>query len=166
MVLSTEDASGAPSSRMVLCKQADAEGFDFYSNLGSRKAREIEANPKVSLLFPWHPLGRQVRVDGVASRVGPGESAEYFATRPRGAQIGAWASAQSSVIGSRTELDERVAETQARFATGEVPLPPHWGGFRVRPDRVEFWQGRSDRLHDRLRYVREPDGWRVERLAP
>jgi pyridoxamine 5'-phosphate oxidase len=166
MVLSTVDAEGAPSSRMVLCKQADADGFVFYSNYASRKARAIEANPKVSLLFPWHPLGRQVRVDGVAARVDPAETAAYFRTRPRGAQIGAWASRQSSVIASRAELDRRVAETEARFGSSEIPVPPHWGGFRVRPHQIEFWQGRGDRLHDRLRYVRVQDGWRVERLSP
>jgi pyridoxamine 5'-phosphate oxidase len=166
MVVSTVDAAGAPSSRMVLCKHADAEGFVFFTNYASDKARDIEGNPHVSLLFPWHPLGRQVRVDGVASRVDPAESAAYFATRPRGAQLGAWASRQSSVIGSRAELDDHVAETESRFGSGEIPLPPHWGGFRVRPSRVEFWQGRGNRLHDRLRYVREQDGWRVERLSP
>src|SRR4051794_23917164 len=166
MVLSTVDAHGAPSSRMVLCKQADADGFVFYSNYDSRKGAEIAANPQVSLLFPWHPLGRQVRVTGEASRVSREESAAYFATRPRGAQIGAWASRQSTVIPSRQVLDDTVAQAEQRFADSEVPLPPHWGGFRVRPWQVEFWQGRGDRLHDRLRYVREGEAWRVERLSP
>ena len=166
MVLSTVGPDGSPSSRMVLCKYADEAGFVFYTNYASRKAAEIEANPRVSLLFPWHPLGRQVRVEGTASRVDAAESAAYFATRPRGAQLGAWASRQSSVIGSRADLEREVEETAERFGDGDVPLPPHWGGYRVRPDRVEFWQGRADRLHDRLRYVRVDDGWRVERLSP
>ncbi|HET7311801.1 MAG TPA: pyridoxamine 5'-phosphate oxidase [Mycobacteriales bacterium] len=166
MVLSTVDAAGAPSSRMVLCKYADEAGFVFYTNYGSRKAAEIDANPNVSLLFPWHPLGRQVRVEGVASRVTREESAAYFSTRPRGAQIGAWASRQSSVIGSRADLEREVAATVERFGDGEVPLPEHWGGYRVRPSSVEFWQGRPDRLHDRLRYLRVDDGWRIERLSP
>ena len=166
MVVSTVGADGAPSSRMVLCKHADADGFVFYTNYGSRKARELDANPRVSLLFPWHPVGRQVRVEGTASRVSAAESAAYFATRPRGAQVSAWASRQSSVIRSRAELEGWVAEAEQRFAEGEVPLPPHWGGYRVRPARVEFWQGRGSRLHDRLRYVRDDAGWRVERLSP
>ena len=166
MVLSTVDAHGAPSSRMVLCKYADEAGFVFYTNYGSRKAAELDANPQVSLLFPWHPLGRQVRVEGVAERVSRDESAAYFATRPRGAQIGAWASHQSSVIESRADLEREVAEAVERFENSDVPLPPHWGGYRVRPERVEFWQGRPDRLHDRLRYVRAGDGWQVERLSP
>ncbi|HET6816452.1 MAG TPA: pyridoxamine 5'-phosphate oxidase [Mycobacteriales bacterium] len=166
MVLSTVDGAGAPSSRMVLCKYADEAGFVFYTNYDSRKAAEIDANPQVSLLFPWHPLGRQVRVEGVAARVAEEESASYFATRPRGAQIGAWASHQSSVIQSRADLERDVAAVVERFGEGDVPLPPHWGGYRVRPERVEFWQGRPDRLHDRLRYVRAPDRWRIERLSP
>lgn len=166
MVLSTVGADGMPSSRMVLCKYADAAGFVFYTNYGSRKAAEIEANPRVSLLFPWHPLGRQVRVEGLATRVDAAESTSYFVTRPRGAQLGAWASRQSSVIGSRAELEREVEDTVERFGDGDVPLPPHWGGYRVRPERVEFWQGRADRLHDRLRYVRAGDGWRLERLSP
>jgi pyridoxamine 5'-phosphate oxidase len=166
MVLSTVDGDGRPSSRMVLCKDADADGFVFYSSYVSRKAADIDGHPDVSLLFPWHPLGRQVRVEGVASRLDVAESTAYFATRPRGAQIGAWASRQSSVLSSRAELDRVVTEVEQRFADAAVPLPPHWGGYRVRPERVEFWQGRSNRLHDRLRYVRDGAGWRVERLSP
>jgi pyridoxamine 5'-phosphate oxidase len=166
MVLSTVNAAGAPSSRMVLCKHADADGFVFYTNYGSSKAVDIAANPQVSLLFPWHPLGRQVRVDGTAARVPREESAAYFATRPRGAQLGAWASRQSSVLATRDELEQRSAEAAARFADGDVPLPPHWGGYRVTPTTVEFWQGRADRMHDRLRYRRTGSEWVVERLNP
>jgi pyridoxamine 5'-phosphate oxidase len=166
MVLSTVDGQGAPSSRMVLCKYADQAGFVFYTNYGSRKAAEIEANPRVSLLFPWHPLGRQVRIEGTAARVDAAESTAYFATRPRGAQLGAWASRQSSVIASRRDLELAMAEAVDRLGDADVPLPPHWGGYRVRADRMEFWQGRPDRLHDRLRYVRVVQGWRLERLSP
>jgi pyridoxamine 5'-phosphate oxidase len=166
MVLSTVSGAGAPSSRMVLCKHADADGFVFFSNYGSRKAADIAANPRVSLLFPWHPLGRQVRVEGTAGRVPEDESAAYFAGRPRGARIGAWASRQSSVIASRHELEALVDEVEQRFGDDEIPLPPYWGGFRVHPEQVEFWQGRSNRLHDRLRYVRDGGSWRIERLSP
>jgi pyridoxamine 5'-phosphate oxidase len=166
MVLSTVDADGAPSSRMVLCKHADADGFVFYTNYDSRKATAIAAEPLVSLLFPWHPLGRQVRVEGTAARVSREESAAYFASRPRGAQIGAWASRQSSVIGSRAELEREASELAERFGAGDVPLPPHWGGYRVTPAEVEFWQGRADRMHDRLRYRRDGSGWSLDRLSP
>jgi len=166
MVLSTVDADGTPSSRLVLCKQADEDGFVFYTNHDSRKGRAIAANPKVSLLFPWHSLGRQVRVEGNAARVDDAESAAYFATRPRGAQLGAWASAQSSVVASRAELEAEVTAMRERYVADEVPRPPHWGGYRVRPVIVEFWQGRPDRLHDRLRYRRAGEGWVVDRLAP
>ncbi|GGN61296.1 pyridoxine/pyridoxamine 5'-phosphate oxidase [Streptomyces albiflavescens] len=168
MVVSTADAEGRPSSRTVLLKQYDEQGFVFYTNYDSRKARELAANPYVSLLFPWHPQARQVIVTGTARRTGRDETAAYFRTRPHGSQLGAWASAQSSVIRSRTELESSYAELSARYPEGEqVPVPPHWGGFRIAPQAVEFWQGRENRLHDRLRYVAEPDGsWRVERLSP
>lgn len=168
MVVSTADAEGRPSSRTVLMKQYDTQGFVFYTNYDSRKARDLAANPYVSLLFPWHPIARQVIVTGTARRTGRDETAAYFRTRPHGSQLGAWASAQSSVISSRTELDASYAELSARYPEGEqVPVPPHWGGFRVAPRVMEFWQGRNNRLHDRLRYVAEPDGsWRVERLSP
>jgi pyridoxamine 5'-phosphate oxidase len=168
MVVSTADAEGRPSSRTVLLKSFDERGFVFYTNYGSRKARDLDRNPYVSLLFPWHPMARQVIVQGVARRTGRDETAAYFRTRPHGSQLGAWASAQSTVVATRAEIDAAYAELAARYPEGEqVPVPPHWGGFRVAPRSVEFWQGRENRLHDRLRYVAEPDGgWRVERLSP
>lgn len=166
MVVSTADAEGRPSSRTVLLKSYDEHGFVFFTNYGSRKGREIAANPHVALLFPWHPLARQVIVTGVAERTGRDETAAYFRTRPHGSQLGAWASAQSTVIASREELDRRYAELAERYPEEQVPVPPGWGGYRVVPHEVEFWQGRENRLHDRLRYVREADGWRVERLCP
>ncbi|WP_416976469.1 pyridoxamine 5'-phosphate oxidase [Streptomyces sp. T028] len=168
MVVSTADAQGRPSSRTVLLKQFDEQGFVFYTNYESRKARDLAENPYVSLLFPWHPMARQVIVQGVARRTGRDETAAYFRTRPHGSQLGAWASGQSSVIAGRAELDTSYAELTARYPEGEqVPVPPHWGGFRVVPESVEFWQGRENRLHDRLRYVGRTEGaWSVERLAP
>jgi pyridoxamine 5'-phosphate oxidase len=168
MVVSTADAEGRPSSRTVLMKAYDARGFVFYTNYGSRKARDLAENPYVSLLFPWHGIARQVIVTGTARRTGRDETAAYFRTRPHGSQLGAWASAQSSVISSRAELDAAYEELHARYPEGEqVPVPPDWGGFRVTPQAVEFWQGRGNRLHDRLRYAAEADGsWRVERLSP
>ncbi|MGW1542881.1 pyridoxamine 5'-phosphate oxidase [Streptomyces sp. NPDC002309] len=168
MVVSTADAQGRPSSRTVLLKHFDEAGFVFYTNYDSRKAGDLAENPHVSLLFPWYTMARQVIVNGVARRTGRDETAAYFRTRPHGSQLGAWASAQSSVIGSRAELEASYAELAARHPEGErVPVPAHWGGFRVAPRTVEFWQGRENRLHDRLRYTSEPDGgWRVERLSP
>jgi pyridoxamine 5'-phosphate oxidase len=168
MIVSTADADGRPSSRTVLMKGYDEHGFVFYTNYDSRKARELAVNPYVSLLFPWHAVGRQVIVTGVARRTGRDETAAYFRTRPHGSQLGAWASAQSTVIPSRTGLDAAYEELTTRYPEGEqVPVPPHWGGFRIAPRTVEFWQGRSNRLHDRLRYTAEPDGtWHVERLSP
>ncbi|MER7716898.1 pyridoxamine 5'-phosphate oxidase [Streptomyces flaveolus] len=168
MVVSTADAEGRPSSRTVLLKHFDEQGFVFYTNYDSRKARELGENPHVSLLFPWHPMARQVIVTGVARRTGRDETAAYFRTRPHGSQLGAWASVQSAVVPGRDALDSAYAELAARYPEGErVPVPPHWGGFRVAPRAVEFWQGRENRLHDRLRYVAQADGsWRVERLAP
>jgi pyridoxamine 5'-phosphate oxidase len=168
MVVSTADAEGRTSARTVLLKHFDEQGFVFYTNYDSRKARDLAENPYVSLLFPWHPMARQVLVTGVARRTGRDETAAYFRTRPHGSQLGAWASAQSSVISSRADIDDAYAELAARYPEGEqVPVPPNWGGFRVAPQTVEFWQGRENRLHDRLRYVEQPDGsWRVERLSP
>jgi pyridoxamine 5'-phosphate oxidase len=171
MVVSTVGEDGAPSSRMVLLKGVDEHGFVFFTNYESAKAQEIDARPAVSLLFPWQDLQRQVRVVGTASRVSQVESEAYFAGRPRESQLGAWASPQSRVVASRSALDERYGGVLAQFAEVDaVPLPPFWGGFRVEPSSVEFWQGRKGRLHDRLRYRRaEPDAnapWTVERLAP
>ncbi|WP_244177804.1 pyridoxamine 5'-phosphate oxidase [Streptomyces atriruber] len=169
MVVSTADAAGRPSSRTVLLKGFDERGFVFFTNYESRKARELDANPYVSLLFPWHAVARQVIVSGTAERVGREETVAYFRTRPHGSQLGAWASAQSSVLTARAELDRAYADLAARYPEGEqVPVPPNWGGYRVRPHTIEFWQGRADRLHDRLRYVRGTDGqsWRVDRLSP
>ncbi|MFI9584528.1 pyridoxamine 5'-phosphate oxidase [Streptomyces sp. NPDC052236] len=169
MIVSTATPDGRPSSRTVLLKQYDERGFVFYTNYASRKATELAANPHVSLLFPWHALARQVIVTGTASRIGRDETAAYFRTRPYGSQLGAWASAQSSVIATRGELLRRYAELAARYPEGDrIPPPPEWGGFRVVPEAVEFWQGHENRLHDRLRYVRADSGpgWRIERLAP
>ncbi|MEU3930729.1 pyridoxamine 5'-phosphate oxidase [Streptomyces sp. NPDC029044] len=168
MIVSTADAEGRSSARTVLLKHFDEQGFVFYTNYDSRKARDLAENPFVSLLFPWHPMARQVIVSGIARRTGRDETAAYFRTRPHGSQLGAWASAQSSVVSTRADIDGAYAELAARYPEGEqVPVPPHWGGFRVAPQSVEFWQGRENRLHDRLRYVEQPDGsWRVERLSP
>jgi pyridoxamine 5'-phosphate oxidase len=170
MVVSTTDPEGQPSSRSVLLKGFDETGFIFYTNLGSRKGRELAANPRCSLLFPWYTLHRQVIVIGAATKLDRETDAEYFATRPHGSQIGAWASEQSAVIPNRESLDKRAAELAEQWPEGvPVPLPDFWGGFLVRPETVEFWQGRPDRLHDRLRYRRDSQsatGWILERLSP
>lgn len=157
-----------PSARMVLVKQIDNRGVVFYTNYRSRKANELLANPACALLFPWHPLQRQVRVEGHAERAGEEESDAYFASRGRAGQIGAWASPQSEVVDSREELDERYAFESDRFTGVEdIPRPPHWGGIRVRPHTIEFWQGRSGRMHDRIRFQRVDDTtWATSRLAP
>jgi pyridoxamine 5'-phosphate oxidase len=167
MVLSTADADGQPSSRTVLLKGFDERGFVFFTNYGSRKGAELSVNPQASLLFPWYPLERQVIVVGRVERTGRDETAAYFRTRPHGSQLGAWASEQSSPVASREVLEQRFAELQARYPETEgVPVPPFWGGFRVIPRTVEFWQGRPNRLHDRLRYTAADQGWSVERLCP
>jgi pyridoxamine 5'-phosphate oxidase len=167
VALGTADAEGLPSVRMVLAKGLDDRGFKFHTGHGSRKARELAANGRGALLFYWAPLGRQVRVEGPVERVPDEESEQYFRTRPRGGQIAAWASSQSEVIGSRDELDARVREFEREFEGNEVPLPPHWGGYRLEPETWEFWQHRDSRLHDRFRYSRQDGGgWTIERLAP
>ncbi|WP_446214447.1 pyridoxamine 5'-phosphate oxidase [Micromonospora sp. IBSANI012] len=168
MVVGTADAAGRPSGRTVLLKGYDPEGFVFYTNYTSRKGGEATANPHASLVFPWFPMQRQVVIAGSVERVDRAETEAYFASRPRGSQLGAWASAQSRVIPDRAALDEAYEAVVARFAdVAQIPAPPHWGGFRVRPESVEFWQGRVSRLHDRLRFRRADGGdWVVERLAP
>ena len=168
VVLATADPECRPSARTVLLKGVDERGFVIYTNLESRKGRDALANPSAALVFDWIELQRQVVVTGSVARVSDEEADAYFATRPRGSQIGAHASTQSSVIGSRDELDEACAAASARHADGApVPRPRHWGGLRIAPDSVEFWHGRPNRLHDRLRYRREPSGvWVIERLAP
>lgn len=165
MSLATVGPNGRPSSRTVLLKGFDAEAFVFYTNLESRKSRELRANPWAALLFWWDRLHRQVRIEGEASLVPEAEADAYYATRPYGSRIGAWASPQSRPIPDRATLENAVAELERRYPE-EVPRPPHWGGWRIRPDAFEFWQGRPSRLHDRLRYERGPGGWRIERLAP
>jgi pyridoxamine 5'-phosphate oxidase len=166
MTLATVDATGQPSARTVLLKAVDRRGLTFYTNLESRKARELAANPKAALLFWWPPQGRQVRFEGEIEPVDQAEADAYFATRPRGSQIGAWASAQSTVVADRAALDAAEQEIAARFAGGALPRPPFWGGYRLVPVGIEFWQGRINRLHDRLRYTRRGEGWDLERLAP
>ena len=169
MVLGTAGADGTPAARTVLLKGYDGRGLRFFTNLGSAKADDLAANPRAALVFPWHQVGRQVRVSGSVVGLGRDEVEAYFATRPRDAQVGAWASPQSQVVASRAELDAALAEIEARFPA-EVPAPPGWGGFRVVPEVWEFWAGRTGRLHDRLRYRRtagsEQAAWTIERLAP
>lgn len=166
MTLATADADGRPSARTVLLKGLDDRGFVLYTNRRSRKGRQLDANPHAALVFLWHPLERQVCVTGRAGPVPDAESDAYFASRPRASQLGAWASEQSAVVGGRADLDTRLDAVTTRFAGGEVPRPPFWGGYRVAHDTVEFWQGRPGRVHDRLRYRRAGSGWAVERLSP
>ncbi len=167
VTLATVSPDGQPSLRMVLLKRFDEQGFVFYTNYESRKAKEIAENPKVALHFPWHDLERQVIITGTAEKVSTAESVKYFLTRPKGSQIGAWVSNQSSVISSRQALMMKFEEMKRKFEHGEVPLPSSWGGYRIAPTSFEFWQGQKSRLHDRFRYL--PDGlggWKIERLAP
>lgn len=166
MVLSTADASGKPSSRVVLLRGFDRRGFVFYTNYDSRKGLEIARNPQASLLFYWARPARQIRIEGVISKTGRKQSEDYFASRPRASQIGAWASAQSRVIANRRELEEKFTALEARFAGKRVGCPDFWGGYRLQPELFEFWEGGKDRLHDRLRYTRRKSAWTIERLSP
>ncbi|HEY9672307.1 MAG TPA: pyridoxamine 5'-phosphate oxidase [Waterburya sp.] len=167
MVLATASANAAPTVRTVLLKYFDKDGFVFFTNYESRKARQIEENPQVALLFVWLELERQVKITGTAAKIPTTESFKYFTTRPRGNQLGAWCSQQSSVISSRQMLEMKLDEMKRKFMNQEIPLPSFWGGYRVVPQSVEFWQGRPNRLHDRFLYLRQEDGsWEIQRLAP
>ncbi len=166
VALATADAEGRPSVRMVLLRGADERGFVFHTNYNSRKAGELAANPHAALCFHWPTLEEQIRVEGRIERLPSSESDAYFVTRPRGSQLGAWASEQSMVLPSRETLEEQYRAIERRFEGSPVPRPPFWGGFRLVPERIEFWFGRPDRLHDRLSYTREAGGWRIERLYP
>jgi pyridoxamine 5'-phosphate oxidase len=166
VALATSTADGAPSVRMVLLKGVDPSGFVFFTNYGSRKAAELDANPRAALCFHWASHQRQVRVSGGVSRISEADSSAYFETRGRGSKLGAWASRQSQPLGEREELEGRLKEVEERFAGEEVPLPSFWGGYRIVPETIEFWQGRADRLHDRLVFSRAGDGWETVRLYP
>lgn len=167
MTLSTSTKDGKPTSRIVLLKGADETGFVFYTNYDSVKGRQLDENPFAALLFFWSELERQVRIEGRVERVSTEESYQYFSTRPIGSRLGAWASRQSSVVDSRTQLEEQFKETELRFSNAEIPLPGFWGGYRVMPKSYEFWQGRENRLHDRIRYSANNDTtWNIERLSP
>ena len=166
MTIATVDGSGRPSARVVLLKDLDDRGFVFFTDYRSRKARELDANPQAALVFRWHELERQVRIVGQVERISAAASEAYFRTRPLGSRIGAWASEQSSALRDRAALEDEVARLTAKFSDGNVPLPPHWGGYRVVPDELEFWQGRENRLHDRVQYLRSDGAWRRARLSP
>ena len=164
--LATVSADGQPSARMLLLKHGDAAGFVFYTNAESRKARELGENKRAAMCFHWAPLELQVRVEGRVTRVADAEADAYFATRPRGSQLGAWASRQSRPMDHIGDLEARVAEYETHFASGAVPRPPFWSGFRLVPDVIEFWHGKPSRLHERQQFVRDGDGWSVTRLYP
>lgn len=166
MALATADATGAPSARMVLLKGVDARGFQFFTNYDSRKGRELTENPRAALCWHWAWLEMQVRAEGTIERLGAEESDAYFASRPRGSQLGAWASFQSQPLDSRFALLRRVVATEARFLGRPIPRPPHWGGYLLRPQAIEFWQGKQSRLHERRRFTLEGGAWRCERLSP
>ena len=166
MTLATVDEHGQPDARIVLLRGVDERGFVWFTNRNSRKGRELAANPRAALVFVWLPLHRQVRVTGIVTEIDDAESDAYFASRPRESQIGAWASAQSEVIADRTVLDDAVAAVSERYRGLEVPRPPHWGGYRLAHETAELWQGRANRLHDRFRYTRDGDGWKIDRLSP
>ncbi|GAB60477.1 pyridoxamine 5'-phosphate oxidase [Rheinheimera nanhaiensis] len=167
MCVASVDDQGQPSQRLVLLKDVNQDGFTFYTNLGSRKATELSNNPKVCLHFPWHPLERQVIVYGTAERVSSAQVAKYFLSRPKESQLAAWASEQSRPVSTRLALMQKFAEIKHKFEHGEVPLPSFWGGFLVRPHKIEFWQGGEHRLHDRFMYTKQPDNsWSIERLCP
>ena len=166
MALATATPDGRPSVRFVLLKGIDDDGIRFFTNYGSRKARELDANPRAAVTLYWLPVGRSVRLEGAVERLPAADSGAYFATRPRGAKLGAWASAQGTVLRDRAELDERMRAVAERFPD-DIPRPDHWGGYKLFPDAIELWQGRPDRLHDREHFLRAPDGaWRSERLSP
>ncbi len=164
--LATATSDGAPSARVLLLKGFDRDGFVFYTNYESRKCEDLAENPRAAMVFHWTDLERQVRIQGPVEKVSREQSDAYFQSRPRGSRIGAWASSQSSMLESRRELEEQVKKYEREFKGKDVPLPPFWGGFRLRPEMVEFWQGRADRLHDRLCYRREGHGWKIVRLSP
>ncbi|MEQ8358178.1 MAG: pyridoxamine 5'-phosphate oxidase [Cytophagales bacterium] len=166
MVLSTIDQNSRATQRTVLLKAIDKDGFVFYTNYTSRKAKHIENNPNVSVLFPWYELERQVSIEGKVEKVSTAQSLKYFLSRPFGSQLGAWVSNQSEVISSRSILEEKLAQMKSKFNKGKVPLPDFWGGYKIIPERIEFWQGRSNRLHDRIEFKKELENWKIQRLSP